>query len=100
MRVGTSHSRLIVNKLQDCSKCSLVADYREKRCSYLHPMYIRFLAVTVHSSHEAVFTPFRPEAELELSHHGLLGARAAAFPGKIPMVQGTPESHLRSEIYP
>jgi hypothetical protein len=36
----------------------------------------------------------------ELSHHGLLGARAAAFPAKIPMVQGTPESHLRSETNP
>jgi hypothetical protein len=35
----------------------------------------------------------------ELSQHGLLGVRATAFPAKIPMVQGTPESHLRSEKY-
>ncbi len=42
----------------------------------------------------------RPKAEFELSHHGLFGARAAAFPEKIPVVQGAPETHLRSETNP
>jgi hypothetical protein len=33
----------------------------------------------------------------ELGHRGLLGARAAALPGKFPVVKRPPESHLRSE---
>ena len=36
----------------------------------------------------------------ELSHRALLTARAAALPVKISVVQGTPESHLRSETIP
>lgn len=42
----------------------------------------------------------RPEAELELTDHELWGPGSVVLTAKIPMVAGTPESHLRTDTTP
>jgi len=41
---------------------------------------------------------FEDYLQCGLLEHGFLGARAAALPVKIPVVQGTPESHRKQNV--